>query len=85
MIVIVAALAITSTIFYWYAYSKDTTDLRKTLETVKIVGLGSEGVTFHVDNPTDVLIRVKAINVTIYVNGTVFGRCFQASFQSFHI
>ena len=74
LIVIVAALAIAATSFYWYAYSKATTDLGKTLETVKFVGLDSGGVTFHVDNPTDVLIRVKAINVTIYVNGTVFGR-----------
>jgi len=75
--VIIAVLAIAATSF-WYTYSKATTDLRKTLETVKLVGLDSTGVTFHVDNPTDVLIRVKAINVTIYVNGTVFGRCFQS-------
>lgn len=77
LIVIIAVLAIAATSF-WYTYSKATTDLRKTLETVKLVGLDSTGVTFTVDNPTDVLIRVKAINVTIYVNGTVFGRCFQS-------
>ena len=77
LIVIIAVLAIAATSF-WYTYPKATTDLRKTLETVKLVGLDSKGVTFTVDNPTDVPIRVKAINVTIYVNGTVFGRCFQS-------
>ncbi len=78
LIVIVAVLAIAATSFYWYAYSKATTDLRKTLETVKIVGLDSTGVTFTVDNPTDVPIRIETINLTIYVNETVFGRCFQS-------
>jgi len=33
LIVVVAALAIAATSFYWYAYSKATTDPRKTLET----------------------------------------------------
>ena len=32
LIVIVAVLAIAATSFYWYAYSKTTTDLRETLE-----------------------------------------------------
>ena len=34
LIVIIAVLAIAATSF-WYTYSKTTTDLRKTLETVK--------------------------------------------------
>jgi len=77
LIVIVAVLAIAATSFYWYAYSKATTDLRKTLEIVKLVGLDSTGVTFTMDNSTDVPIRIETINLTIYVNETVFGRCFQ--------
>jgi len=48
------------------------------VETVKLVGLGSTGATFHVANSTNVPIRIKAINVTIYVNETIFGRCFQS-------
>jgi len=75
--VIIAVLAIAATSFS-YTYSKATTDLRKTLETVKLVGLDSTGVTFTVDNPTDVPIRIETINLTIYVNETVFGRCFQS-------
>ena len=78
LIVIVTVLAIATTSLYWYAYSKATTNLRKTLETVKFVGLDSTGVTFTMDNPTDVPVRIEAINLTIYVNGTVFGRCFQS-------
>jgi len=42
------------------------------------LGLDSTGVTFTVDNPTDVPIRIETINLTIYVNETVFGRCFQS-------
>ena len=63
--VIVAALAIATTRFYWYAYPKATGDLRKTLETVKLVGLDSTGVTFTVVNPTDVPIRIDALTKKI--------------------
>lgn len=61
LIVVVAALAIAATSFYWYAYSKAVTYPRKTLETVKLVSLDSTGVTFMVDNPTDVPIRIETL------------------------